>query len=408
MARPKVNIALTNGGLNIQPPTEFGSSGVLIASPVAPVAGYGVAFVIKSIAQAQTAFAQAGNEAVVEAIEKGFYAEAPEGTTLRVLCMAQATTLVTLASAVNAEKLLTPAAGELRLLTAIKFPSGGYTPTITNGFDQDVHDAVAAFQTLANTWFGKKKPFRFIAQGYGATTISAAKDYATGTYPNGFIVDFTINDSSAWAAMLFAGRVARINPEENAGKIKTGSLNIPDSAAVKIGSTAVESVSDADLDTLYDKRYISVEKNQVASGYVFNDDSAIVAPTNDYNNMRFGRVIDNAVRVAFDVYYRELKSEVDVTEGGRLGAVAEKALEAAIENAINQRIRGQFSLLKDGTADVNCLVNPDAVQYAALYADNGISSPNFNLLNAGQVYLFLKCRPKGCIKTLNVYLGYVA
>jgi hypothetical protein len=37
---------------------------------------------------------------------------------------------------------------------------------MTTGFDQDVHTAVTAAQTLANTWLGKKKPFRFFVQGF--------------------------------------------------------------------------------------------------------------------------------------------------------------------------------------------------------------------------------------------------
>lgn len=397
-----------NGGLNIQPPAAFGSSGVLIASPVAPVAGYGVVFTIKSIAQAKTAFAQVGNEAVLTAIEKGFFAEAPEGTTLRVLCMAPATTLTTLAAPANAEKVLNDANGELRLLTLIKFPSVGYTPVITEGFDADVHTAVTDMQTLANTWFQDKKPFRFFIEGYGATTIAAAKNYATGTAPNGCIVDFSVNDSTAYATMLVAGRAARIDPQENVGKIKTGSLAIPDNAVIKIGSSALDTISKTDLDTLYDKRYISIVRNAVAAGYVINDDNTLVAPTSDYNNLRNGRVIDNATRVAFDVYYRELKNDVDVTEGGRLSSVAEKALEAAVETALDARLRPQFSKKKDGTADVKCLVNPDTTAYAALYADNGITSPNFNLLASGRVYLFIQCRPKGCIKYLNVMLGFIA
>src|SRR4051812_48766665 len=131
MPRPRVNIALSNGGLNLQGPTDFGVTGVLIAAPVAPVAGYGVAFVCKSIKQVQTAFAQAGNEAVVDALVNGFFAEAAEGTVLHILAMAQTTAMATLVTAANAEKILVAAEGALRLLVVIKFPDEDYVPTVT-------------------------------------------------------------------------------------------------------------------------------------------------------------------------------------------------------------------------------------------------------------------------------------
>jgi hypothetical protein len=118
-------------------------------------------------------------------------------------------------------------------------------------------------------------------------------------------------------------------------------------------------------------------------------------------------VIDNAVRVAFATYYKELKEDVEVDAGGRLAPVVEKALEAEIESAINQQMAAQLSKKESGFADVDCLVNPDPVQYAPLYAQNNIT-PNFNVQDGGNVYLFLLLRPKGCLKQINIYLGFTA
>lgn len=408
MPRPSVNINLTNGGLNIPAVSENGTSAVLIASPIAPVAGYGVPFLIKTIAQAEAALGQVGNEDVLAAITDGFFAEAPEGIKLYVMCMAPATNLATLVAAVNAEKVLNMGAGAIRMLALIKFPPGSYVPTITDGFDQDVHAAVTAGQTLANTWFGKKKPFRVLVEGYAFADAAAAKDYATAANRNCFIVTANINDSTATAIMLALGRAAAMQPQQNIGRIRSGSLKIAETATVKIGEIAVDSMTSADLDTLYDKRYITIEKNQTDSGYVFTDDNALCDPTDDYNNLRYGRVVDNATRVTFSNYYQELKNDVDVETGGRLSLVVEKALESSIENAVENEMSGQLSKNADGTAAVQALVNPDPTQYAALYENAGISSPNFNLLQTGTVYIFVRMRPKGCLKFINVYLGYTA
>ncbi len=400
--RPSVNIALRNGGLNIKGPSEFGSSVLVIATPAAPAAGYGVPFEVKSIAAAKAAFAQPDNADVLAAVTEGFYGEAPESTKLYIICMAQVTSLTTMAAAAVAELPLNLAKGQGRLVAFCKQPAAGFTPVITEAFDEDVHTAVAAAQSLANDWFGKKKPFRFFIQGFGYTGAAAdAKNYATTANRNGHIVVGTIKTNDAAGGVLATlkalGRAASISPQQNIGRIKSGSLNINEAYPVRIGATPVDMVDDAQLEILYDKRYITFEQNRIASGYVFNDDNSLTTETDDYNNLRNGRVIDNAVRVAFATYYKELKEDVEVDEGGRLASVVEKALETEVEEAINQQMGQQLSKKDDGSADVDCIVNPDAVKYAALYTDNGIADPDFNIYDGGNVYLFISMRPKGCL-----------
>ncbi len=406
--RPQVTLALSNGGLNLIGPPSFGTVGILVASPAAPVAGYGVPFLIKSKTDLAIAFAQALNAPLLAAIRDRFFAEASDGTAVYIMAMTETTTLVTLLAPVNADKLLTLANGAIRLLGVIKYPAAGYTPTITNGFDQDVHDAVVAAQTLTSAWFLNKKPFRCLIQGFGFTTATAAKDYAADTKRNVAVVVGSINNGTVDALLVALGRASNVSPQQNIGRIKTGSLNIAQADVLRIGSVLIENVPVSDLELLYSKRYISFERNEIAAGYVFTDDNMLTSLTDDYNNLAYGRVIDNATRVAFVTYYAQLKDDVDVDEGGRLSPVVEKALENAIEADIDKFMRPQLSTKKDGTADIECLVNPDPIKYAPLYAANNIASPNFNILQTGQVYLFLQLRPKGSLKYLNVFLGFTA
>jgi hypothetical protein len=413
MARTNVNIGLTNGGLNIQAPSEFGTSALIVSTPAAPVAGYNNAFLIKSSTDAEKAFAQAGNIDILTAIKEAFYGEAPAGTKLYIVCKPQVTTLTQLVSPSNVEPALLLAKGQVRLVAFGKLPDKNIAVLDMEGFDGDVHTAVAGAQTLANTWFNKKQPFRFFIQGSAYSGNSAtAKDYSQTNFRNGHIVVGTVktNDVAGelFALMLALGRAARIAPNQNVGRVKTGSLSIDDTYNVKIGQALVDNVPDSDLDTLYEKRYITFEKNAIATGYLFNDDNSLVIPTDDFNNLRNGRVIDNAVRIAFATYYRELKDDVDVIAGGRLSPVVEKALETQIETDIEQQIGSQLSQNNDGRADVVCLVNPDPITFAALYAANGIDNPNLNIFSNGEVYLFVSMRPKGCIKHINVFLGFTA
>lgn len=408
MARPGLSVNLMNGGLNLKAPSEFGTAGVLIASPIAPVAGYGVPFLVNTVAQAKTALGQVGNEEALKAITDGWFAEAPEGTKLYVMCMAPATLLASLATSANADKVLNMGGGNIRLLALIKYPAGSYVPTITNGFDADVHNAVTAIQATADAWYAKQKPFRAFVDGYGFVDATAAKDYQTASNRNVMIVTANIDASTSVATMMAMGRAAGIEAQQNIGRVLSGSLNISETAVVKIGSILLDNMTSADLNTLFSKRYITIEKNEVESGYVFTYDSTLTATTDDYNNLRYGRISDNVTRIIKTTYYKQVKNDVDVDSGGRLSGVVELALANSIIQAIDDAIRTQLSLKSDGSAAVQCLVNPDADKYAALYASNGITNPNFNILQSGSVYIFVLYRPKGSIDYLNVYQGFTA
>lgn len=406
--RPNITIALQNGNLGLTGPSENGISVLIVAAPVAPTSGYGVAKLIRTKAEASLEYVQSGNADVLEAINEGFFAEAAEGTKLYCVAFAQATTLTDMADEANAGIGLEAAGGTARLLALMKFPSPGYTPTITNGMDADVHTAATALQALSETWLAKKKPFRFIIPAFAYTNATDAKDYSAQALRNGSIVIGKIGTNHGQALTTVLGRLAKISPQRNAGRVKEGSLNIPTTENVTIAGVAPDFVDESALDTLHTKRYITFEKNQIAAGYILNDDNTLVATADDYNNLRNGRVIDNAVRVAYASYYEELKDDVEVDENGFLDKVVEKALETKIQTAIDKQMRGQLNTRKDGSSDVACLVNPDTEEYAALYAKNNISSPNLNIIQSETIYLFIFLKPKGCIKYINVYLGLTA
>lgn len=405
MARPSVSVNISNGNLGLSAPNQNGIAVLLVAAPAAPTAGYGTAFLITNKLEAKAAFAHANNAPVLEAIEKGFYGEAPEGSKLYVLAMAQSTTLESLLATVNAEKALNLAGGLARLVAAVKFPADNYAPTIADGLDQDVITAVTAAQTLADSWSLKNKGFRSLIQAFGFTNPTDVKDYSAATNRTVGVVVGSIANSTATATLLALGRAASIDPQQNIGRVKTGSLNIDSSASVKIGATEADQVSSALLNSLHTKRYITFEKNEIAAGYVFNDDLMACISSDDYNNLRHGRIIDNAQRVAYAAYYEELKDDVEVDEIGRLDSIVEKGLETKIQVAIDQQMRGQLATRKDGSSDIQVLVNPDTVDYAALYAKNGISNPNLNIIQNETVYLFIFLKPKGCLKYIQVFLG---
>lgn len=405
---PNVSINVTNGNLGLLAPSELGTSLLLVATPAAPTSGYGVAKLVRNKNEVKAELSNVANAAVVSAINNGFYAEAAEGTKLYIVCFSQATTLAAMAGASNAEIGLQAGNGAIRLVAIAKFPAGGYVPTITNGMDADVHTAVTAAQTLANTWLGNKKPFRALLPAYAYTNSTDAQDYSAATNNAVGVVVGTIDANPATALLMVLGRAAKIAPNQNIGRIKSGSLNIAATSVLEIGNKTPEKTAPAVLDTLNTKRYITFDRNQIASGYIVIDDNMLCTPADDYNNLRYGRIIDNAVRISYNTYYEELKDDVNVDANGRLDSVVEKSLEAKIQGRIDALMRGQLNTKKDGTSDVVAYINPDVTEYAAWYANNNISNPNLNIIQSETVYVFLFLKPKGCLKYIQVYLGLTA
>ncbi|WP_160711278.1 DUF2586 family protein [Chitinophaga solisilvae] len=406
MARPKVNIITTNGNLGGLAPNVDGISGLIMAIPQAPAAGFGTPVLIKSKKQAIAQLTHASNMPALLAVLDGFFAEAAEGTSLYCLFLAQTTTLADMLLPANADKLLTFAGGNISLLALAKFPAVGYTPVVTEGVDADVITAAAAAQTLARKWFDLRKPFRCLIQGYGYTKASDLKDYTADVKDNVGIVLGSINDNSALAALLALGRASRVPVQRNIGRVKSGSLTIAENAVVKIGAKTVEETEVVDLETLHNKRYITFERNEAAPGYLFSDDNMLSAVTSDFSNLRNGRTIDKAVRIAYETYYNELKDDVNVDAGGRLSPAIEAALEQRIEDAISRRMNGEISQNTDGSAAVEALVNPDPAQYASLYSAANIDNPNLNVLSSNRIYIFVRIRPKGALKYIDVFLGF--
>lgn len=400
MGNPKVIISLGNGNLGILATGDTGIKGLIAAIPAANTSGYGTPVLLQTKLQAAAELADASNAGILSAIVDYFFEEAPEGTKLYCLFVANTVTLTNLTIKTNTyfATLENFAGKKLRECGFVKYPDVSYTPTITTGFDAEVFTAATNAQALAVQQDGLVKPVICYIQGYGATTASAAKDYVADTKNGVGIVVGAVNNDTAIPVLLLLARRAKTPVHRNPGRIKDGSLAIKDTDTVKVGSTLISAISDTDLDTYHDKRYITFKVNEDAPGYVFNDDTLLTKPTDDYNCITNRAVINEAQRIAYATCYRELKDEVQVDDGGRMDGVAESNLEATITDAISKNLAGSFSA-------VSTLVNPDATQYTAWYASASIT-PNFNLLSGGNVYVFINIRPLGYNKNIMVLLSF--
>ena len=287
----------------------------------------------------------------------------------------------------------------IRAVGLVRFTAGGYTPTITTGLDSDVLTAVTNAQALATARIAINKMLDVLIEGKSFTNATALVDYSATVNPQVHVVIASEDGNSAVSVLRALGKKAAGPVQRNIGRVKSGSLNIASTAAITLGTTAIASMLQADLDTMHDKRFITYIVNENAPGYIFNDDVSCVVATSDYSSWGRNAVIGEAMRIAYSTYYKSLKDDVEVDANGRLDVTIEKNLEQDIIDAINASIG-------DNISGVNALVNPDTTTYAGLYANANISNPNLNLTSAGKLYVFLTVTPKGYINGVSVMLGF--
>lgn len=402
MANPKVSVTLNASNLGIIGAGEAGTFAIIAAIAAANTSGYGVPVLIKSKAQAAAELADAANAALLTAIQKGFYGEVAEGTPLYCIFVSNSNMLADIADVTNNyfSALQNFSLKKIRAFALLRIPQVGETPTITDGFDEDVHTAVPKAQEAATAWINQNKLIDVLVQGKGFTNETDALDYSAEDYPQTHIVIGNVDGNEMYSVLQALGRKAAFDPHKNIGRVLSGSLSITSAAVVKLGATKVSDYDSVDLDTLHDKRYIFYVVNENAAGYIFNDDLSLTAETSDYGTWANNAVIGEAMRIAYGQYYKSINDDVDVDENGRIATAIEKNLEQDVEDAINKQMGGSISA-------VSALVNPDPETYPGVYANANISTPNLNLLSSGgKVYIFLTIRPKGYLKDINIFLGF--
>lgn len=401
MSIPNVTVNFGNSNLGIQAASAAGTFGLVAAIPEENTSGFGVAVLIKSVKQAKTELANSDNAAILKAISEGFYGEVSEGSPLYCIFLPNTTNMEDMIHIENTvvRDLKNFSGNKLRAIGAVKFPDNSYEPTITQGFDQDIHNAVIQAQLQADLSIQQQKPIEMILQGYGATIASAAKDYTTTTNKNVHIVVGSEDGNSAISVLRALGQKASKAVQKKIGRVKSGSLKIADNASVYVGTTDIKELDNIDLATYNDKGYIVYIMNEDAPGFIFSDDVSLTDPTSDYATWSHNAVLGEAMRIAYATFYKTLKDDVDVDDNGQLGAAVETNLSQDIIDAINKELGGNIS-------GVNVLINPDTTTSAGLYAAADIDNPNLNLTQSGKLYVFLTIRPKGYIKDVLVVLGF--
>lgn len=336
MNLPSVKFLIANGGLGQQLITADKVVG-LIATGVT-VAGAAMVTLNKSyqlfsLKDAETIGITLGgtNDFVYKHLQQ-FYTEAGQGAELWLMLVASTVTYTDMVDETkdNAKQLLNDAGGRIRVLSALKKSVG--TEVAVSGLDGDVHTAVIKAQELAQMFAEKYMPVRVIISGNNYSGIIAElKDYSTGTFNRVSCLIANTDGTKVASVGLALGRLARTPVQRNIARVRDGAVE--PLAAYYTSGQKVESQQDG-WDALYNKGYIFLRTFVSKSGYFFTDDQTLTGPTDDFNSLARGLVMDKAVILAYANLVENLMDEIEVSADGTIHPAIIKSWQDSLENAI--------------------------------------------------------------------------
>lgn len=389
MIYPGVYIEILNGQLGVVPTTDDGIAGMIVSGIDDGNVPMAVAKQIFSLKEAEDlgideAYDNA-NSVYSHAQIKTFYEQAGNGAELWIMIIP---TTVTMADMVDVTKtyapaLLDAAQGKIRILAVSRIPDAGYTATITHGVDDDVWNAMANAQLLAEEYATQIKPLRVIVGARAWNGVIADLQDLTELTNNRVgisligIADGIAENNSGY----ILGRLASIPVQRNIARVKDGAV-VQTTAYFSDGSNADD--FELQAEAINAKGYLAWRKYVGRGGFFFIDDHAATTETDDYHSLARGRVIDKALVLTYVTYIDEVNDEVIINPDGTLSAAYVKALQSKVENVIN----------------------------GAMTADQEISSakctidPNQNILSTNKLDIELLLVPVGYAKEINVKLGF--
>lgn len=382
--RPNVKINLGNGQLGRQVESADGTALLVVGVPTAYLADITANEFYSRIdaeVAGYTQEADAEHNALAWEHIKDFYAEAPEGSPLYVLGIANDVTLTelfTLSEAANATllQLLQAEGGVIRLMAVALNPVTAEVAG-ASGVTADLLTAVPLAQAFALAEFNRYRPIDVVLEGRAfSATAAAAYDLRTlasnsvavtigrdQLRVNELVAGRTVN-GAALAAITVAskyaavgkllGRLAASPVQRHIGRVRSGKLAGITQASLS-GGALVSSLAETSLDVLTDKGYIFPLIHPGKDGVFYNEDSTCVSKADDYGFLKDSRVIHKAARIARRVYLEELNEDVSVDEvSGKLPPIE----IANFQNVLKKAIEDEMKVKKE-IVGVQVFVDPN-------------------------------------------------
>lgn len=403
---PYVKIDFANGAIGASEPMDDGVTG-LVCTAVAvtqTVNGktenvfalntpYLITKLDELVSKGITSGEEDANATLYKAV-KEFYDEAPDGSKLWIMGVADTVTIADIVDKTkdNAKKLLVAANGTIRTLAVKIKDKSAYTPTVTTGIDGAVRTAITNAQSLAEwataTLFA---PVMVLLEGRhytGNAETLVSNPINTGNDNRvGVVIGDTVADSKGAAVGLLAGRIASIPVQRSIARVRTGSIT---ATMMYIGSVAAELGNPG---TINDCGFICPRTFVGKAGYYWSDDKLAAEASDDYSLIPRRRVADKAYRITYSTLINEVAEEVSVTDDGKISAPVVKAIQTAVESAIVNNMTSRGNLGNDPSdpndMGVECYINPDQ-----------------NIVATSRLDVQLRIKPHGYSKYIEVSLGF--
>jgi hypothetical protein len=375
MARPNIVIEKLEGGLGRRNPNADMVSGIVMNAVATNEMELGKVYVLISMASVEALGLNEAydtdNEVLVYERLRRIFVRNPS-ITLYFMPVAQTVTLTEMVDKEEdyAAKLLREQAGNIVQLAVARNPATGYTPTISNGLDEDSVNAVPKAQELAIAEFDKARYCEFIIEGRSFTGTAAAIASLRESDPKCPDVSVVLlADPSVYAQNeLFEGYAAVEDVlalvslsavSQNAGEL-IEAFNLTNKLQglyLTCGLSSAKELAeytDADLDALHDKGYIFGNFTPGIAGFHLNDTPTATGLDSDYAYIENNRTIKKAIRLARTVLVPRIKSRTLVDpDTGRIAHEDAKELEAITEASLS-------SMVADGdiSGGVDAYVDP--------------------------------------------------
>lgn len=384
MALPGVDIDINDGALGRSVATDDGVAGLVLTGVAATGLALNVVKRITTLAEVIAMGITFATHPHAYTQLAGFYKKAGDGAELWFMLVSEATTTpdVFVLTTGPMDKLLEAAQGRVTIAGNSMGRAGGYTPVTSGILDYNIGAVATAVQALAVKYADRFAPVRIILDGTylidpltGITAIKGAGDRV------GVFLGVTESGKRTSSMGEFLGQLAVIPVHQSIARVKTGPFA---ANAFLTSGKANTAYPVGTLDSLHDSGYMALRGFLGVFGAFVTDDLTLAAPTSDFTSLARGRVIDKAIRIAYQTYVYELNDTIEIGNDGKLLPTKVSYIEDVITRALSTRM----------LAEGNCSAVATSV------------NPAQNVLATDTIEIVIKITPLGYLKSIIVKLGF--
>lgn len=383
MGLSNVNITVNRDGLGLVAIQSDGAVGIsLRGAAVVDKLELSKPYLIHSVAEGEKLgiTATGANATAYRQVDE-FYQTAGTGTKLYLTVSDKAAKNSALKDTLK--KMLEYANGDIVLL-GMSWPDASVTdPEEQGGLIKEVFDTQVMLQLLAVEYTNRIMPFIGVIEGAGfkgdtvaLTDLTTMSNYRTA-------ITLTATDNSGVGAVgQLLGAIMAQPVHRKISRVKNGALPMTQYTGFLTDKTAVEG-RDEQLGTMSEKGYLIYRTFPGRTGYFYNGDFTATLPTDDLCSIARLRVMDKALKIAYNTYVNELDDEINITADGRLEAAKVSYLQEVIYNQVMGNMSDEIS---DFAASID---------------------PLQNILSGTGIDISLSITPKGYLNPIHVTLGFI-